>query len=128
LTIILFLLPTLLILLVFVVWPIISSLQLSFVRWDGISPTRKDVGLDNWATLLQDPVFWRAVANNFTVVILSIVVQMPIALALAVLLERGGRKLQIFKVIYFFPMLMSSVAIGILFKYIYDPEFGLLTG
>jgi raffinose/stachyose/melibiose transport system permease protein len=127
LTTILFLLPTLIVLFVFVVWPIISSAQLSFVKWDGNNPNQKYVGFDNWATLLQDPVFWQALKNNVIVVVLSIVIQLPIAMALAVLLERGGRKLQIFKVIYFFPLLMSTVAVGILFKYIYDPQFGLIT-
>src|SRR5215813_13348342 len=102
LTTILFLLPTLIVLFVFVAWPIISSAQLSFVKWDGVSPIQKYVGFDNWTTLLQDPVFWQALKNNLIVVVLSIMIQLPVAMALAVLLERGGRKLQIFKVIYFF--------------------------
>lgn len=126
-TIILFLFPALFFLGVFIVWPILSSLQLSFVEWNGIDPQRDFVAMDNWVRLLQDSVFWRALGNNLIIVALSILIQLPVAMALAVLLDKGGRKLQLFKTVYFFPMLMSTVAIGILFKYIYDPTFGLVT-
>jgi raffinose/stachyose/melibiose transport system permease protein len=56
----------------------------------------------------------------------SIVIQLPIALVLAVLLEKAGRGSRLLKVLYFLPLLMSSVAIGVLFKQIYDPNFGPL--
>ena len=126
-TMILFLFPAFFFLAVFIVWPILSSLQLSFVEWNGISPQRDFVGFDNWLRLFKDPVFWRAFRNNLIIVVLSILIQLPIAMALAVLLDKGGKKLQLFKTVYFFPMLMSTVAIGILFKYIYDPQFGMVT-
>jgi raffinose/stachyose/melibiose transport system permease protein len=58
--------------------------------------------------------------------VLSIVFQLPIAMALAVLLERGGRWLRVHKVVFVFPMLMSTVAVGILFKYVLDPQFGMV--
>ena len=60
-------------------------------------------------------------------VALSIAIQLPVAMALAVLLHRGGKKLKIFKVVYFFPMLMSTVAVGALFKAVYDLQFGVVT-
>ncbi|MBI5667558.1 MAG: sugar ABC transporter permease [Chloroflexi bacterium] len=128
LTIILFLLPTVFFMTVFVVWPIISSFELSLYKWNGIDPVRTPIGLDNWTRLLQDQIFWRAFGNNLVVVVLSIAIQMPLGMLLAIMLERAGRRLiyRIFKTVYFFPMLMSSVAIGILFKYIYDPSFGLI--
>lgn len=128
LTIILFLLPTVFFMTVFVVWPIISSFELSLYKWNGIDPARTPIGLDNWSRLLQDQIFWRAFGNNLVVVALSIAIQMPLGMLLAIMLERAGRRFiyKIFKTVYFFPMLMSSVAIGILFKYIYDPSFGLI--
>lgn len=127
LTVLLFLLPTFAFLAVFVVWPILSSLQLSFYRWNGIDPARTFIGLENWGRLVSDAVFWRALGNNLSVVVLSIVIQLPVAVLLAVMLERHRTFLgKVLKTIYFFPMLMSSVAVGILFKYIYDPNFGLI--
>lgn len=127
LTIILFLFPALVFMAIFVVWPIVNSLQLSLYQWNGIDPTRAFVGLDNWSRLLQDNVFWKALRNNLTIVVLSIVIQLPIAMLLAIMLERNrGFISKFLKTVYFFPMLMSSVAVGILFKYIYDPTFGLI--
>lgn len=127
LTIVLFLLPTFAFLALFVVWPILNTLQLSFYRWNGIDPNREFTGLTNWSRLLADAVFWKALGNNLIVVGLSIAIQLPIAMLLAVMLERSKTVLsKFFKTVYFFPMLMSSVAVGILFKYIYDPSFGLV--
>lgn len=127
-TIILFLLPTLVFLAIFVVWPIISSFRLSFYEWDGISPARTVVGWENWERLINDDIFWKAFRNNITVVVLSLAIQLPLGMGLAILLEQGGRMFifKIYKTVYFFPMLMSSVAIGILFKYVYDPVFGIV--
>jgi raffinose/stachyose/melibiose transport system permease protein len=125
-TIVVFLAPTLLILGTFVVWPILSAFRLSLFDWNGVSPTRRFVGLQHWQTLVADRIFWKALGNNGLLVVLSIITQMPVAMALATLLERGGRKLGFFKTVYFFPMLMSTVAVGIVFKYIYDPQFGLV--
>jgi len=128
LTITLFLLPTIIFMGVFVIWPIVNSFQLSFYKWNGIAPTRNYIGLDNWTRLLEDDIFFKAFGNNLKVVMLSIAIQIPLGMGLAILLEQGGRffLFRIFKTVYFFPMLMSSVAIGILFKYIYDPVFGLV--
>lgn len=126
-TIILFLLPTLAFMVVFVVWPIINSFQLSFYQWNGINPVRNFIGLQNWSRLLQDSIFWKSLSNNLIIVVLSIAIQIPIAMLLAIMIERSrGFLIKVFKTVYFFPMLMSSVAIGILFKYIYDPTFGLI--
>ena len=126
LTIVLFLLPAAFLLGLFVIWPIGGAAQLSFFDWNGLDEVRRFVGWANWRTLLGDAVFWRALRNNFTIVVLSIVFQLPIAMALAVLLERGGRHLRVHKVVYVFPMLMSTVAVGILFKYVLDPQFGMV--
>ena len=123
----LFLLPAFVFLSVFIVWPVLLSIQLSFYDWNGIAPVRTFAGLANWRALAADSVFWKALGNNLIVVVLSIGIQLPVAMALAVLLHRGGNKLKIFKVVYFFPMLMSTVAVGALFKAVYDVQFGAVT-
>jgi raffinose/stachyose/melibiose transport system permease protein len=126
LTAVLFLLPTFFFLSIFVIWPILESFRLSFYKWNGVDPSMTFLQFENWTRLANDSVFWRAMRNNFIIVILSILIQLPIGLALAVLLDSAGRKFQFFKVIYFLPLLLSTVAIGILFKYIYDPYFGII--
>jgi raffinose/stachyose/melibiose transport system permease protein len=124
---VLFLLPALVLLSVFIVWPVFLSIQLSFYDWNGIAPTRAFVGLGNWRALTADSVFWKALGNNLIVVVLSIGIQLPVAMALAVMLHRGANKLKVFKVVYFFPMLMSTVAVGALFKSVYNIQFGVVT-
>jgi raffinose/stachyose/melibiose transport system permease protein len=126
LTAALFLLPTFAFLFIFVLWPIVDSFRLSLYKWNGVDPNLTFLGVDNWTRLAKDSVFWRALRNNFIIVFLSIIIQLPVGLALAVLLDTGGRMFRFFKVIYFLPLLLSTVAIGILFKYIYDPYFGII--
>jgi raffinose/stachyose/melibiose transport system permease protein len=126
LTSILFLAPTLLLLLVFVAWPILESLRLSFTQWTGLGKSQTYIGFTNWVRLVQDGVFWKSLGNNLILAVLSIIVQLPVALALAVMLDKGGQRFRVFKLGYFMPLLISSVAIGFLFKYIYDPNFGML--
>src|SRR5262245_25814224 len=123
----LFLLPAFVFLATFILWPVLLSIQLSFYDWNGIAQVRTFVGLDNWKALAADSIFWKALGNNLIVVTLSIGIQLPVALALALLLHRGGSKLKVFKVVYFFPMLMSTVAVGALFKAVYDLQFGAVT-
>lgn len=122
-----FLLPALALIAVFLLYPIAQSIQLSFFRWDGVNPVRTFVGWGNWERLLDDPIFWRALRNNVLLVVSSIAIQLPIAMALAVVLDRVGRRLaRVLRVLYFLPLLLSTVAVGILFRNIYDPAFGML--
>ncbi|MGL4985765.1 MAG: carbohydrate ABC transporter permease [Treponemataceae bacterium] len=123
---IVFLMPAFFFLTVFVFYPIFDSFYLSLFEWNGIDPTKLFVGLQNWTTLLSDVRFWRSLMNNIVVLVLSIAIQLPIAMLIALLLDYAGRKWSFLRSIYFLPMLMSSVAIGFLFRYVYDPQFGLL--
>ena len=122
-----FLAPLLVLLLVYIVYPIIDSFYISLFKWNGISSDRKFIGLNNWLDLIFDDKFWFAAKNNFIITILSIVLQIPIGLAMATFLEFGGRKLNVFKVVWFIPHLMSSVAIGFLFAYALATNGGIIS-
>lgn len=122
-----FLAPVILIIAIFIIYPIFDSLHTSLYSWNGISAEKSFIGLDNWKDLLQDTVFWSAFKNNLIIVVLSICTQLPIGMALATFLDIGGKKFNFFKVIFFVPMLMSSVAIGYLFKYALDANTGIIT-
>lgn len=122
----LFILPALIIYLFYFILPIPTSAYYSFFQWNGISPTMKFLGFGNWVTLFKDQAFWKALTNNITLVIASIVIQLPIGLILGVFVSsklKGARSL---KLIYFLPMLLSAVAIGLTWNFIYEPTFGLL--
>ena len=123
----LFLTPIAILLAVYIVYPIIDTFITSTYQWNGISAAKKFIGIGNWKTLLADSNFWIAFRNNVVIMVLSICIQMPIGLALATFLDFGGKKLTIFKVIWFIPLLMSSVAIGFLFTYALATNGGLVS-
>ena len=113
----LFLAPVAILMAIYVIYPIIDTFITSTYQWNGISAGKKFIGIGNWKTLLADSSFWIAFRNNLVIMVLSICIQIPIGLALATFLDFGGKKLTVFKVIWFIPLLMSSVAIGFLFTY-----------
>jgi ABC-type sugar transport system permease subunit len=121
-----FLLPTFLLLTLFMFRSIADSFYLSFTDWNGVAATKNLVGFLNWQTLVKDQKFMQALGNNLRVVVLSLVVQMPIALLLAFYLYRVGKKARPLKVLWFFPLMMSSVSVGYLWKNLYDPNYGLI--
>lgn len=123
----LFLAPVTILLLVFILYPIIDTFITSGYQWNGISSAKKFIGFENWKALLADKNFWIAFRNNLVIMVLSIVIQIPIGLALATFLDFGGKKLTIFKVIWFVPLLMSSVAIGFLFTYALATNGGIVS-
>ena len=122
-----FLLPALIFIAVFVIYPIADSFATSLFEWNGITAGKKFIAGTNWRELITDMTFWKAFRNNVVVMVLSIVIQMPIGMAIATFLDRVGKKGTIFKVVWFLPMLMSSVAIGYLFKYALDTNTGLVS-
>ena len=75
------------------------------------------VGLANWAKLIKDTKFWIAFKNNVIIMILSIIIQIPLGLAMATFLDFGGKKLTIFKVIWFIPV--YTILHGLLYGWLY---------
>lgn len=122
-----FIAPVIVLLAIFIFYPIVDTFITGFYQWNGITADRVFIGAGNWQTLLTDGVFWGAFRNNLVIVVLSILIQLPIGLALATFLDFGGRKLNAFKVIWFIPMLMSSVAIGFLFRYALATNGGIIS-
>lgn len=120
-----FLLPIFLLFIVNVVYPIIASTVYSFFSWDGISEM-KYVGFKNYMKLFGSPVFYKACINSLYLVIGSGLVQVLIGLILAVLLNSRIRGFKLFRTVYFFPVMISSVSIALMFSLIYAPQFGLL--
>ena len=119
-----FLAPAIILLAVFLLYPLVYSFRLSLLDWNGLGNTAKSIGLDNWLRLLDDSVFWHSAWNNLLLAVFSVVIQLPIAAALAVILDEASKGSRLLKIFYFLPLLMSSVALGVLFKNIFDPNFG----
>ncbi len=115
----LFTLPGMIIFLLFVLMPIAQSVYFSLYNWQGFGPLTKYVGLGNYQQLLKQPIFQGALEHSFAIMGLSLIVQLPLALALALLLGRGnlyGKRF--FRAILFIPYVFSEVITGIIWRYV----------
>jgi raffinose/stachyose/melibiose transport system permease protein len=122
-----FLLPAAVFLFAFIFYPIMDSFIISTYKWNGIAADKQFIGLANWVKLVNDGSFWFAFRNNIIIMVMSIVIQIPIGLAEATFIEFIGKKGTAFKVLWFIPMLMSSVAIGFLFTYTLAANGGIVS-
>lgn len=127
LTIILFILPALLLFLLILVAPIFISGYYSFFDWNGFGK-KTFIGMENYAELFTSNSigFVKALGNALLLALLSVAVQLPLALGLALLLGKGRKGERGFLSIYFMPVLISTVVIGQLWLKIYNPSYGLL--
>lgn len=122
-----FLLPNLLGFLLFTSIPVMASLILSFVEWDLLSWPPKFVGFNNFIELMRDPFFWKYCANT-VYMMASIPLSMGSSLLLAIALNQKLKGIVFYRTVYFLPTLCSGVAIYMLWRLIYNPEFGVLNG
>lgn len=122
-----FLLPTFVLIAVFFIYPIIDTFVISAYKWNGISAERTFIGMENWKTLVRDMNFWGAFRHNVVIMVFSILLQIPAGMLLATFLDAGGKKFNAFKVIWFLPYLMSSVAIAFLFTYALATNGGIFS-
>jgi multiple sugar transport system permease protein len=121
-----FLLPTLLILGIFKVFPAFYSLFLSFFEWDGLAQARTAVGGENYGELFASAEFWNSL--RVTLLYSGGVTSFALVagLILAVLLNSSLRGQTSFRVIYFLPVITPTVASGVIWKYLFDPSQGVL--
>lgn len=120
-----FLLPALILYALFVIYPISQSIRYSFYDWNGLEPLTQWVGLENFTDAFSDPLFLEAIRHNFIIIALSLLLQIPFALAMALLLSRNLIGRGIFRVMFFAPYILSDVVTGVVWRQIYRPN-GLL--
>lgn len=122
----LFLLPNILGFLVFMLGPLIASFLLSFTEWDLLSPMRL-TWFGNYRNLLvKDPLFWKSIYNTFYYTLGSVPLGMTISLFIAVVLNRKIRGTIFFRTVYFLPVISSTVAIALLWRWLFYPDLGLI--
>jgi raffinose/stachyose/melibiose transport system permease protein len=126
--ILLYLLPTLLILGIFVYYPMVLNIFFSFFKWSAFSEKKIFVGIENYVRVLQDQVTWTALKNNILYAVISVVCQCGIGLILAAALEEVVlRKFQkFFRSVLFIPSVISISVIGLLWQLIYNPNIGIV--
>jgi len=125
-TIVGFLLPAAIIYSGLVLLPVAQAIYYSFWRWNGLGPLQNFVGLANYTRTLGDHVFVGALSNNLQLVLLSLVVQLPLALGLALLIRRNLRGRALFRTIFFLPFVLSQVVTGVIWNFVYLPQGGLI--
>ncbi len=122
---------------IFVVSPFVQAAYFSLTDWSGFTPDMKFIGLANYAKLVQDATFLKALGNNIILAIVLPVVTLTVALVFASLVTVGGpsqgnvrglRHSSVYRVISFFPYVIPAIVIGLIWSQIYDPSSGLLNG
>ncbi|MFF9475455.1 carbohydrate ABC transporter permease [Streptomyces roseolus] len=121
----------------FVIWPFIQSIYYSLTDWSGLSPEFGFVGLDNYTRLLDDEIFWKSLQHSLTFAVVLPLVTVGFALFLAFMLNVGGRRRKgaavtgvrgssFYKIVYFFPQVLSIVIVALLFQFAYNPNSGAI--
>ncbi|MFF5232647.1 carbohydrate ABC transporter permease [Dactylosporangium sp. NPDC000521] len=133
-----FLLPPLALYAVFVISPYLQAFQISLTNWRGLSPEYDYVGPENFGRLLQDHYVWNALKNNAIILVALPILTIVLALFFASMLSVGGRSgragvrgvrgAAFYRVVYFFPQVLSVAIIGVLWKEVYAPRSGILNG
>lgn len=124
----LYIAPCILIMGIFVYYPIVENFRYSFFEFSAFSPDKVFVGLDNFLNLFHDEVFYIALKNNILYAIISIIFQVFGGLILAAILEDPVTRLvsSFFRTVFFLPVVISITVIALLFSFVYNPEIGIL--
>lgn len=117
-----FLAPAAVILAVFVFYPIVAAGHISLTSWNGFDPVKPFVGVNNYVRLTQDPQFWNSLLVTVVYAVGVCVLSVVSGLAVALLLNAPLRGLGIYRSIYFLPVVTSSVAAAIVWRYLLDPS------
>ncbi len=125
-TALLFLLPAVVLLLCFMIYPLGKTIYYSFTAWYNFSAVQTFIGLENYKDLIRDPVVKTALRNTAILMAGVLLFQIGFALILAILVDGVRHCFKFFRTIYFFPIVISATAIGLMFTLIYKYEYGLL--
>ncbi len=105
--------------------PVVQSAGYSFLQWDGITQARF-IGIDNYLSLWNDPLFHRAVVNSLILAAASVFIQLPLSMLLALVLAVGVKGENAYRNLFFVPVIISGTIIANLWMKVYHPSYGLL--
>ena len=122
-----FILPAVLMLGLFYVYPFFKVLQLSFFDWDGISKTMSFVGFAQFTDVLfNNPTWWQSMGHAAYITLLALTVQNGLALLLALFVDKGIKYGHIYRVIFFLPPVLSGIVVGLIWNWIFNGNYGFL--
>jgi raffinose/stachyose/melibiose transport system permease protein len=120
-----FLAPSMIVYTILVMIPVVFSVYYSFTNWNGIGQ-QSFIGIKNFISLFKNQDFLMSFKNTLMVTVLSIFIQIPVGLILSYLLYRGVKGFKIFRTLYFLPVVIAPIAIGLMFSLFYNSETGVL--
>ncbi|WP_240941186.1 sugar ABC transporter permease [Paenibacillus sp. HB172176] len=123
----LFIFPQLILFAVFTIYPIVMSYVYSFYEYDGFGPLKDFIGFENFTMLVNDPLFWNAFKHSFIFMLGMVLVQVPLALLLAILLNAAWLKGKSFyRTIFFLPVITTTAVVGLVMRFIFGAYKGAL--
>jgi N-acetylglucosamine transport system permease protein len=122
-----FLAPAIILYLVFVIYPYGRSMYNSFTSWKGVSANQPFVGLRNYDRMVNDEFFWNSLWHNLQYLLFIPLIMITLSLFLAFMINQRVRFAKFFRVMFFFPQVISIISIGVLWSYIYHPTIGIVT-
>ena len=124
-TLVVFLPPALLLFTVFVALPMGEAAWYSFFNWNGYGRPEKFIGLKNYGYLFGNATFDRALINNGLIIVVSLLVQLPLALGVALLVAGRIAGAVWFRMIFFLPYVLADVAAGLIWRFMFDGDYGI---
>lgn len=122
-----FLLPGLILFVLFFILPMLYSFRVSVFDWNVLRPEKSEfIGLANYSQILSDPIFMRAIINTSVYTVITVLVQLVIGLSVAMLLNQKIKAKTTFRVLYYLPVVTSWVIVSLLFEYLFNGQAGLI--
>lgn len=123
----LFILPAVIMLALFYIYPFLKVFQLSFYEWDGISPKMQFAGLSHFQDIIfANPAWWQSMWHAGYITLLALIFQNGLALLLALIVDRGIKYGNMYRVIFFLPPVLSGIVVGLIWNWIFNGNYGLL--
>ena len=120
--------PALAIFTLFVTFPIGEAAWYSVFNWDGYGSPSRFLGLTNYISLFHDVVFHRALFNNLLIIVISLSIQLPLALGVALYLSKREIGTLTFRLIFFLPYILAEVVAGLIWRFMFDGDYGPISG
>ena len=118
--------PALFLFLAFYLYPALQNIRLATLRWNGIEKAEQ-VGIRNFTNLLtNDDLFYKVLGNNLEFTFLVVVFQTSLSLIFAIYLTKNSKVNVFLRTLYFFPTILSSVSVGLIWLFLYDPNYGAI--
>jgi raffinose/stachyose/melibiose transport system permease protein len=119
--------PALILFTAFVIVPVFEAAIFSFYKWNGLGPMVDFRGLQNYLQFVKDAIVHKALLHNLLIAVVSLIVELPVAMVLALIVSDKSFKGSIFfRTFFFLPYVLSEVITGVLWQFIYHPQYGLV--